>query len=174
MSVIRLSPSMALAMEIAHALIFNKIREWYDHRISNCHYGFSERFGESKERDTHRFFLRRLSAFAKSLNSFRITKVVSPGIKGLDDQEDQDDVFVSIVEIHLGNEQGASQVIVEVSLTHPGSSCTQFEREEGTFDDRWEGWSIPDWTTLKCTKHPDRKFQDYIVLGKDALPENID
>ncbi len=161
MSEFQLTSSVSQAVEIAAALIQNRVREWFDTRYDMFGHCFYTTWGRCGGKKTEHFFLKRLEAFAATLGGMRITKIVTISMPVQKDECDDIGLMERTVQFHLGTEKEPSRAIVEVVLA----------QEDERLRELWGAWCPSYYRALVCIKHPNKKYRHYVLLGIDALPD---
>lgn len=149
MSEIVLTASVALASEVMHSLLAVSFPQWFNTRIAKP-VGANVNFLIEKRK------LKEIDAFSKSLQGFRIMKVI-PGSVPIQDflPESKSAENLRSICFHLGNERSPSRAIVEILLDDDEES-----------DRSWGKWSLAITTgvIIRCLMHPDKKFTNCNVL----------
>lgn len=161
------TPAVAQSLEIAHALLANRLHAWFDTRLDLYGHCFESIWGRSYDQETGTFFKKRISSFSMTLQGVRITEVVpvSIPIQEIDEGASRFDPQMEMGFLfHLGTEEEPSRIILRIILS-------PMDGEERSCVHRlWGAWEPSYLRVVSCIRHPDPQYEGP-VLGLDVLDE---
>lgn len=160
MNAINFGQSVSMATEAVVSLRggFEVFRSWYKGTVplSPDSDAFRRTWGYCHELQTEEIFKKRVSEFAETLKTLRITSILPCALSG-----DEFEVTRNII-FRLGDEKNSCVVELVIQLS---------KEDEDTLDkpNPWVNWELSYSAGIVCNKHPDKKFSKVVILGADAV-----